>query len=81
MPPKVVEKFMDAGPKCSSFLFFFYILLYLSTDPVLRIFLFVHTTVVWPVMMEAFAVMFSGKFVTHGEAVECRTSKRKMLIV
>ena len=34
------------------------------TDPVLRTFLYVLTTVVWPMMMEAFDVIFYGKSVS-----------------
>ena len=54
MPPAVLEQLLDAGPKCSSFRLFF-----LSFDRVSAPNLFVLTTVVWPMMMEAFNVMFS----------------------
>ena len=54
MPPEVVGQLLDPGPKFSSFIFVFWQIR--CSEPFC-------TTVVWPMMMEAFVVMFSGKSV------------------
>ena len=56
MPPEAVEQLLDAGPKSSPFRFLFVFLQIRCSECFC-------TTVVRPMMMAAFDVMFSGKSV------------------
>ena len=56
MPTEVVEQLLDAGLKCFTFRFLFVFWQIRCSEPF-------GTIGVWPRMMEAFEVMFSGKSV------------------
>ena len=58
MPPEIVAQLLDSGPKRSSFRF-----LFVACELIHNAEWTGQNFIVWPMMMETFVVMFSGKFV------------------